>query len=70
MHARIFDEGAAMAETIAELQAKVKALLATVVGRPSQYRLREINERLAEMLRRTERGDRRSASGGAPAGHP
>jgi hypothetical protein len=58
-----------MAETIAELQAKVKALLATVVSRSSQYRLREINERLAEMLRRTERGDRGPVSGGAPAGH-
>jgi hypothetical protein len=57
-----------MAETIAELQAKVRALLATVVSRPSQYRLREINERLAEMLRRTERGDTRPALGEAPSG--
>ena len=56
-----------MAETIAELQAKVRALLATVVGRPSQYRLREINERLAETLRRSER-DHASTRGEAPAG--
>ncbi|HEY2387694.1 MAG TPA: hypothetical protein VGK30_12085 [Candidatus Binatia bacterium] len=57
-----------MAETIAELQAKVRALLATVVGRSSQYRLREINERLAEMLRRSDGDDARSAARGAPAG--
>lgn len=57
-----------MAETIAELQAKVRALLATVVGRPSQYRLREIHERLAEMLRRTEAGQARPAAGEASAG--
>jgi len=56
-----------MAETIAELQAKVRALLATVVGRPSQYRLREINERLADMLRRAER-DNAPTREEAPAG--
>ena len=56
-----------MAETIAELQAKIRALLATVVGRPSQYRLREINERLADMLRRTER-DNAPTREEAPAG--
>ena len=56
-----------MAETIAELQAKVRALLATVVGRPSQYRLREINERLADMLRRTEQHNARTREE-APAG--
>jgi hypothetical protein len=39
-----------MAETIAELQARITALLATVVSRSSQYRLREINERLSAML--------------------
>jgi hypothetical protein len=57
-----------MAETIAELQAKVRALLATVVSRPSQYRLREINERLAEMLRRTEGGQARPVAGEASGG--
>jgi hypothetical protein len=39
-----------MAETIAELQARIRALLATVASSSSRYRLREINERLTAML--------------------
>jgi len=39
-----------MTESIDDLQAKIRALIATVAGHASKYRLREIQERLNAML--------------------
>lgn len=55
-----------MAETIAELQARIRALLATVVSSSSRYRLREINERLTATLSSpAQPGDSRRVAGEA-----
>jgi len=55
-----------MAETIAELQARIRGLLATVASSSSRYRLREINERLTAMLSSpAQPGDPRRGGGEA-----
>jgi hypothetical protein len=44
-----------MANTTEELDRTVLALIATVTSRSVRYRLHEIHERLAELLRASER---------------
>ena len=58
-----------MAESIAELQAKIRALLATVAGNASKHRLREIHERLGALLGSPgARDDANRVAEGVPAG--